>query len=162
MIFEEQAFLCTYSNICFGDSVTHVAIFKKDINIRLIFESIIHFPEMKLYTSFAVLAGLLAFSQACFVAVWTPNPAPAPSPPAPSPPAPSPPAPSPLVRSSNQGAYLNLLVQFKSWVKDSFTICLLFSDIAYLEWMSFDVCDKDGDGGLTWQDDIQGGDGGYT
>merc|ERR1712018_299558 len=66
--------------------------------------------------------GLLAFSQACFVAVWTPNPAPAPSPPAPSPP-----APTPLVRSSNQ-------------------------DIAYLEWMFFDVCDKDGDGGLTWQE----------
>ena len=107
-------FLCTYFNICFGDSVTHVAIFKNDINIKLILKSIIHFPEMKLYTSFAVLAGLLAFSQACFVATWTPNPAPAPSPPAPSPPAPSPPAPSPLVRSSNQGAYLNLLVQFKS------------------------------------------------
>ena len=90
-------------HICFWDLVTHVATFKEDINIRLIFESIIHFPEMKLYTSFAVLAGLIAFSQACFVLTYTPNPAPAPSPPAPSPPAPSPPAPSPLVRSSNQG-----------------------------------------------------------
>merc|ERR1711976_615884 len=87
----------------------------------------IHSPEMKLYTSFAILAGLFAFSQACFVAVWTPNPAPAPAPSPPSPPAPSPPAPSPLVRSSNQ-------------------------DIAYLEWMSFDVCDENGDGGLTWQE----------
>ena len=27
-----------------------------------------------------------------------------------------------------------------------------FSDIAYLEWMSFDVCDENGDGGLTWQE----------
>ena len=122
MILEEQAFLCTYFNICFGDSVTHVAIFKNDINIKLILKSIIHFPEMKLYTSFAVLAGLLAFSEACFVATWTPNPAPAPSPPAPSPPAPSPPAPSPpapspLVRSSNQGTYKLLVYLFNSKIE---------------------------------------------
>ena len=25
-------------------------------------------------------------------------------------------------------------------------------DIAYIEWMSFDVCDENGDGGLTWQE----------
>ena len=48
-------------------------------------------------------------------------------------------------------SFLNAVTSRNSKLKNSLHISY-FSDIAYLEWMSFDVCDENGDGGLTWQE----------